>query len=277
MRAVDGKKEQAVLWTFLSWIINVLYGICHAFWGIITNSLWLITIAAYYFIIGTMRFSVIIYEKTNKSKSFNDELFVKSFSGCMFMVLSVVLIATTCLSVLESTGFKYHEYVMIAIAAYTFTKVVWAVIQRYKSRKCYSPVLITIKNISFADALASVFSLQRSMLVSFEGMANSDIRLFNVLTGTVVCLSVVILGINLIQKDREKMAKSNIIKVSKRIANIMEYGYRSVRDAVVGGYKRVEVTVVGGYQKIENFFVDRYLTHGGETVEEAKNRLKNNK
>jgi len=35
----------------------------------------------------------------------------------------------------------------------------------------------------------------------------------------------------------------------------------------------VEGTVVGGYKKIEDAFVDRYLTHEGESVEEAKTRL----
>lgn len=32
-----------------------------------------------------------------------------------------------------------------------------------------------------------------------------------------------------------------------------------------------------GYTKIEDKFVDAYLTKEGETVEEAKERLKNNK
>ena len=38
---------------------------------------------------------------------------------------------------------------------------------------------------------------------------------------------------------------------------------------------KIEQGVVGGYTKIEDKFVDAYLTKDGETVEEAKNRLKN--
>ena len=59
------------------------------------------------------------------------------------------------------------------------------------------------------------------------------------------------------------MAKSKLVKVNEKIA-----------EEVVGGYKKIESTVVGGYQKIEDAFVDRYLTHDGENVEEAKARLK---
>ena len=59
------------------------------------------------------------------------------------------------------------------------------------------------------------------------------------------------------------MAKSKLVKANKKIA-----------EHVVSGYKKIEDTVVGGYRKIEDAFVDRYLTHDGESVEEAKARLK---
>ena len=39
-------------------------------------------------------------------------------------------------------------------------------------------------------------------------------------------------------------------------------------------YGKIEQSVVGGYTKIEDKFVDAYLTKDGETVEEAKARLK---
>ena len=59
------------------------------------------------------------------------------------------------------------------------------------------------------------------------------------------------------------MAKSKLLKVNEKI-----------EEKVIGTYKKIEDTVVGGYTKIEDTFVDRYLTKDGETVEEAKERLK---
>ncbi len=59
------------------------------------------------------------------------------------------------------------------------------------------------------------------------------------------------------------MAKSKFVKTNEKIA-----------EKVVGGYKKIEDTVVGGYTKIEDAFVNRYLTKDNETVEEAKDRLK---
>ena len=38
--------------------------------------------------------------------------------------------------------------------------------------------------------------------------------------------------------------------------------------------KKIEDTVVGGYKKIEDKFVDKFLRKDGETIEEAKERVK---
>ncbi len=59
------------------------------------------------------------------------------------------------------------------------------------------------------------------------------------------------------------MAKSKLVEANEKIA-----------EKVVDTYKKIEDTVVGGYTKIEEAFVDRYLTKDGETLEEAKARLK---
>ena len=58
------------------------------------------------------------------------------------------------------------------------------------------------------------------------------------------------------------MAKSKLIRANEKIA-----------DVVVGGYKKIEDGVVGAYKKVEDGFVDQFLTHEGETVEDAKKRL----
>lgn len=82
---------------------------------------------------------------------------------------------------------------MISIAAYTFCKVIIAIVNAVKIAKHKSPLLATIRNITCADAAASILSLQRSMLVSFKGMSNSDIILMNTLTGVFICLFVFML------------------------------------------------------------------------------------
>lgn len=59
------------------------------------------------------------------------------------------------------------------------------------------------------------------------------------------------------------MAKSKLAKANEKIT-----------EKVTTTFSKIEEGVIGGYTKIEDAFVDRYLTKDGETVEEAKQRLK---
>lgn len=70
------------------------------------------------------------------------------------------------------------------------------------------------------------------------------------------------------------MAKSKLVEANKKIEKAVTSGYKKIEDTVVSSYKKVEDTVVGGYQKIEDKFTEQFLTKDGETVEEAKKRLK---
>ena len=59
------------------------------------------------------------------------------------------------------------------------------------------------------------------------------------------------------------MAKSRIVKMNEKIA-----------EKATTAFSMIENTVVGEYSKIEDAFVDRYLTKDGETITQAKERLK---
>lgn len=58
------------------------------------------------------------------------------------------------------------------------------------------------------------------------------------------------------------MAKSKLVKANQKIA-----------EGVVGGYKKIEEGAVTGFSKITDAFVDQFLTHDEESIEDAKKRL----
>ena len=176
---------------------NLAFSAYHLIFGIVSESWWLLTLGTYYLILSIVRFFVIVYNK-------NPHV-VKIFTGVMLMVLSLPLVGTVILSVVRDRGHELHMIVMIAIAAYSFTKITLATVNLVKSRRCSSTQLITLRNISFADAFVSIFALQRSMLVSFEGMTESEIQLMNALLGTAVCIIVFLLGLNLVLSKRQKV------------------------------------------------------------------------
>lgn len=70
------------------------------------------------------------------------------------------------------------------------------------------------------------------------------------------------------------MAKAKLVRANETIAEGVAKGFQKMTDAVAGGYKKIESGAVGGYEKMEDRFVDRFLTKEGESVADAKARLK---
>ena len=258
---------------YISLIINVAYAVGNCTIGFITHSWWFITVGAYYTVLATTRFSVFRVKRKANGKS-DMELFAKRITGILLLVLSFCLTGVNTLSAVMEKGTKFHKIVMIAIATYTFAKITVAIIGLVKSKRQASPITMTLRNFFIAAAAVEIYTLQRSMLVSFPGMEPAEILVLNILTGTASWIVVLILGINLIGGKHVDMAKSKIVKANEKIAEAVTGGYKKIEKGVVDGYKKIEQGVVGGYTKLEDKFVDAYLTKDGETVEEAKTRLK---
>jgi len=261
---------------YTSLALNAAYAVGNCVFGFISRSWWLITVGAYYAVLAVTRFSVLqIRRKANGDTE--TERFARRFTGILLILLSLCIAGINVLAVVESRGTDFHEIAMITVATYTFAKITLACIGMAKAKQTVSPTAQTLRNVSLAEACVSVYTMQRSMLVSFPGMEEAGIVLLNILTGTAVWIIVLLLGINLIGGKRVEMAKSKIVKANGKIAEVVTDGYKKIEKGVVDGYKKIEKGVVDGYGKIEDKFVETYLTKDGETVEEAKKRLKNTK
>ncbi len=182
----------------LSLLINIIYGIYNIIVGVIMPSWWFLTAGTYYLILSILRYFIL----RAKKNSINN--FLKPFAGIMLMVLSVPLSGMVILASVKDRGTDFHEIIMITIALYTFTKLTLAIINLVKSKRNTPERVKVLRNISFADAFVAIFSLQRSMLVSFAGMPAKDIRIMNIATGSAVCVIIFLLGLNIVLKIRLK-------------------------------------------------------------------------
>ena len=253
--------------TWLSLAFNGLYAIGNGFLGLYAGSWWFVTLGSYYGMLAVTRFAVL---RMGRRKG----LHVRKITGVLLIALSFCLIGMNILSALKDRGRVFHEIIMIAIAAYTFTKMTLAILGFCRAKKQQDPIYSTLRSICLADAVVSVYTLQRSMLVSFPEMTPENIQIFNILTGTGVWIFLLVLGILLIGGRYVDMAKSEIVRAGQTIGQTVIKGYKAVENRVVSGYKVVEKGAVAGYTKVEDKFVEAFLTKEGETVEEAKKRLK---
>lgn len=180
--------------SLFSLLFNAAFCAYHIIFGAIAHSWWLLTIGVYYGILSTVRF-VVLQLKENSS-------LITRFAGAMLMLLSLPLIGTVILAVVRDRGIVMHEILMIALAVYYFTKITLAIINLVKARKSTSAKIVTLRNISLSDAFVSIFALQRSMLVSFGDMSDTDICIFNAVIGSAVCIMVFLLGLNLVKNKK---------------------------------------------------------------------------
>ena len=65
-----------------------------------------------------------------------------------------------------------------------------------------------------------------------------------------------------------------IADMVEKISETVTEGYQKIEDGVVSGYKKIEEGVVDGFNKVSDKFIDKLFTKEGETVEDAKKRLK---
>ena len=119
-------------------------------------------------------------------------------AGILLLALNFALTGVILLTIAQDTARRYSEIVVISIATYTFYKIIMAVVNMVKVRKTQSPVLITIRNIGVADALVSMLTLQATMLASFQGKGGLDANRMNAITGMVVCVLILALGVSMI-------------------------------------------------------------------------------
>lgn len=202
---------RAVLISSGSLFINIAYAFYNGVLGIMDGSVWFLNMSVYYIVLSVMRYAALMTERKAKRRQEDvSEEFAAFFTGIMLILLGLILSGVVCYSTMVEVAKGHGTIVMIVLAAYTFYKVPAAIVNLVKVKAHHSPLMTALRDISCADAAASVLSLQRSMLASFEGMETEGIRMMNRVTGAFVCGVVLILGIFLCVRYRKTTA--DIIK-----------------------------------------------------------------
>ena len=203
-RFLEDYTFRTILTTLPTFLINVVYTVYNGVIGVMNQSAWFITMAVYYSLLGIMRYFAVsanrkISRMADPALIRKKELSVIRTDGILLLLLNVALSGVVLLTIARGTAKTYSEIMAISFAAYTFYKIIMAVIHMAKVRKTKSPILITIRNIGVADALVSMLTLQFTMLASFQGSSTLDANRMNGITGLVVCILIVLLGAGMIR------------------------------------------------------------------------------
>lgn len=191
---------RTILFAVPGMVSNIIFAAFNGGIGIITRSAWFGTLAAYYILLSIMRAGIVRQERKlafiqDKQEHMRRELSVYRRNSILFIFMAVVLAGAVVLLLNSQGGKNYPGVTIYAAAAYTFYKIIMSTIQVIKVGKRKSPLLSITRRIGYMDACVSILTLQTAMLASFADGEEKLIKLMNGMTGTVVGVMVLGLGI----------------------------------------------------------------------------------
>lgn len=208
-RLIDDYSFRTLIFASLSFCANAFFAITKGIAGWYSSSEWLISLSVYYLLLCILKFYLLRNSrKLHKEREtyHQQELEWKSYrmSGILLIVLTIVLEGILVLIVKEGEIFTYNSNLIIAVAAYDFYSLISSIVYMLKTRKKHSPTIVSIKSINFATSLVAMLSLQTSMFAIYGAKGNDGTeRSLNLLTGSVVCIGVLIMGIWMVYKSRK--------------------------------------------------------------------------
>ena len=181
-------------------MINFLYVVFRIFVGIRYASVWFLTIAIYYLLLGIMRLSLILSYRNRNMKS---ELRCYRRTAWLLFLLNIPMGGMIVLMVLTDSGYSYPGYVIYLSALYTFYTVILAAANLVKFRKLGSPILSEAKVLNFVAALMSLLGLQTAMISQFSAEGEDFRRRMNAITGGGVWFSVILIAVYMLLRSRK--------------------------------------------------------------------------
>ena len=110
-------------------------------------------------------------------------------TATLFLFMAVVLSGAVICCKIRKAGKNYPGFMIYAVAAYTFYKIIMSTIQVIKVGKRRSPLLSITRRIGYIDACVSILTLQTAMFASFSSGEEQFIKLMNGEHGERWCVS----------------------------------------------------------------------------------------
>ncbi len=200
-RLIDDKRYRVIAKAVCALIFNLQFAFYNGILGVLSSSVIFAASSIYYLLLSTMRFSALLLDR--KGKKQNDSL-IASVIGVILIILSVIFHIMVMVSMKDNTATIYSTITMITIATFTFTKITIAVITAVKHKGEQSKLYKSINAIRYSEVAVSLFTMQQSMLVSFEGTDETSSVILNACTGTAVFFFILALGIITLKNSRKE-------------------------------------------------------------------------
>ena len=193
----------------ISFVISMLYvGINLWSWHML-KSYWFMVLAVYYVIMAVMRFLLVRYVRNQKiGTNILGEWKRSRICAYILLLINLSLSGAVLMILYQSKGYDYPGVLIYVMALYTFYSTIHAILDIIKYRKLGSPVMSAAKIVSLSGALVSMLNLETAMFAQFGAdMSMEDQRIFIILTGAGVSITVVTLSVILIVSANKEIRR----------------------------------------------------------------------
>ena len=195
----------------VSFAISMLYvGINLWSWHML-GSYWFMVLAVYYVIMAIMRFLLVRYVRTQKiGANILGEWKRSRICAYILLLINLSLSGAVLMILYQHRGYDYPGVMIYVMALYTFYALTMSIVDIVKYRKMGSPIMSTAKIVSLSAALVSMLNLETAMFAQFGAdMAVEHQRIFIILTGAGVSITVVTLSVILIVNATKAIRREN--------------------------------------------------------------------
>lgn len=199
---------RTVAFSVLSFVINIGFAVFNAVLGVITLSYWYAIFACYYIFLSVLRGVILVGSYQAKKRAAGDETVYSVYKlklyrmcGIFLLILELALAAAVSLMILSTRPTEYSEIMAITSAAYTFYKIIFAIVNVFKVRRMQDPMLQCFRNINLTDAAVSLLTLQVTLVAVFSDERTETMNILNAVTGFIVCALTVVMGILMIVRS----------------------------------------------------------------------------
>lgn len=179
---------------------DFLYAVFRFAAGVIYSSVWFISMAVYYLVLGILRLVLIL---DCRRKNGVDELSCYRRTAVFLLFLNIPMGVIILLTVFADCGYFYPGYVVYISAMYTFYKAVISVINLVRFRRLGRPILYAAKLLNFTAALMSLLGLQTAMIAQFSQESESFRISMNAATGATVWVTVILIAVCMLLRGRK--------------------------------------------------------------------------
>lgn len=188
-------------------ILNFLYALFRTIAGIRYMSVWFISIAVYYLILGLMRAYLIFCYRRREIYGLSYEYLCCRRTAWLLLLLNIPMGGMILLMIQTNSSFSYPGYVIYLSALYTFYTMYTSVSNLVRYRRLGSPILSAAKVLNLVSAMMSVLGLQTAMISRFSTNGEEYRKLMNSITGGFVYGIVIIIAVYMIlyaERNRKK-------------------------------------------------------------------------